>query len=132
MLSPPLDLSDSATQAVPLTTQHHMLAILPPLHTPAPAPISSPPAPPVTIKDKPSDLGIKPITDKDTWTEAKKIVNAKLQCAPYWPGESNELITTDANTSASVWWEEVIAYYCQFPVSDLFVEERCFDGRVSR
>jgi hypothetical protein len=30
---------------------------------------------------------------------------------------------------ASVWWEEVIAFYCQPPVSDLFVKESCLDGK---
>ena len=81
------------------------------------------------IKDKPSDMGIKSITDKDSWTEAKKIINARLRRAPYWPGESKELITTDANAAASIWWEEVIAFYCKPPVSDLFVEEHRFDGK---
>jgi len=49
-------------------------------------------------------MGIKNITDKDLWTEAKKIIDARLPQAPYWPGESTELITTDANATASVWW----------------------------
>ena len=39
------------------------------------------------------------------------------------------LITTEAKTGVSVWWEEVIAYYCKPPVSDLFVEESRFDGK---
>jgi hypothetical protein len=130
MLPPSSDLSDSATQAIPLTTQHHPPAFLPPTAIPALAPVILPPAPPITIKDKPPDMGIKPITDKDSWTEAKKIINARLQSAPYWPGESKEIITTDANAAASVWWEEVIAYYCRPPVLDLFVEEHCFDGKV--
>ncbi len=129
MLSPPLDSSDSATQAIPLPIQHHTPAFFPPTDIPVPAPVSLPPVPPVTIKDKPSDLGIKPITDKHSWTEAKKIINARLGRAPYWLGESKELITMDANASASVWWEDVIAYYCQPPELDLFVEECCFDGK---
>jgi hypothetical protein len=74
----------------------------------------------LTIKDKPSDMGIKPITDKDSWTDAKKIIDAHLCRAPYWPGESKQLITKDDNTATSVWWEEVIAFYCKPPVSDLF------------
>ncbi len=37
-------------------------------------------------------------------------------------------VTTNANATASVWWEKVIAFYCQPPVSDLFVEEHHFDG----
>ena len=98
--------------------------------TPSP-PLTAPPSlvTPVSIKDKPSDMGLKPITDKDSWLEAKKIIDARLRRAPYWPGESKELVTTPANTAASVWWEEVIAYYCRPPVSDLFVEESRFDGK---
>jgi hypothetical protein len=84
-----------------------------------------------TIKDKPLDMGIKPITDKDSWTDAKKIIDAHLRRAPYWPGESKQLITTDDKAAASVWWEEVIAFYCKPPVSDLFVEDSCFDGKGS-
>ncbi len=38
------------------------------------------------------------------------------------------LITTEANAATSVWWEEVIAYYCKPSVSGLFVEESHFDG----
>ncbi len=30
------------------------------------------------IKDKPFNLGIKPITDRDTWIDAKKVINAHL------------------------------------------------------
>jgi hypothetical protein len=82
-----------------------------------------------SIKDKPSDLGIKNITDKESWTDAKKIIDARLRRPPYWPGESTSLVTTNLNAAASVWWEEVIAYYCKPPVSDLFVEEHRFDGK---
>ena len=71
------------------------------------------PTPHITIKYKPSDMGIKPITDKASWTDVKKIIDARLRRAPYWPGESKQLITTEANAAASVWWEEVISFYCQ-------------------
>ena len=81
----------------------------------------------ITIKNKPSDMGIKPITDKASWTGLKKIINARLQRAPYWPGESKQLITTKANAATSVWWEEFIAFYCKPLVSDLFIEESCFN-----
>jgi hypothetical protein len=94
-----------------------------------PAPTSAPVPIPVSIKDEPSNMGIKPITDKDSWTDAKKIINAHLRRAPYWPGKSKELVTTDANAAARVWWEEVITYYCKPPVSDLFVDEHRFDGK---
>ena len=70
-------------------------------------------------------MKIKPITDKDSWTDAKKIINARICRAPYWSGESKILLTTEANAAVSVWWEEVIAYYCKPPVLDLFVEEVC-------
>jgi hypothetical protein len=112
-LPPSLDSSDSTTQAPP---------------TPPVVP-AIPIAPTITIKDKPSDLGIKLITNKDSWTDAKKIIDSRLRRAPYWPGASKELVTTNANAAASVWWEEVIVFYCQPPVSNLFVEERCFDGK---
>ena len=65
----------------------------------------------------------------DSWMDAKKIINAQLCHTPYWPGESKMLITTEANATASVWWEEVIAYYCKPPVLDLLVEESRFDGK---
>ncbi len=87
-------------------------------------------APIIIIKDKPCDMGIKPITDKDSWTDAKKIIDAWLRRAPYWPRASKELVTTNANTAAIVlWWEDVISFYCQPLVSNLFVEDRYFDGR---
>jgi hypothetical protein len=75
----------------------------------------------LTIKDKPLDMGIKSITDKESWTDAKKIIDARLRRAPYWPGESKKLITTAENAAASVWWEEVIAFYCKpwSPISSL-------------
>ena len=101
------DLSESVTRPPP----------------PVPAPSST------SIKDKPSDLGIKPITNNESWIDAKKIIDAQLRRAPYWPGDSKELVTTDANAAASVCWEEVIAFYCKPPVSDLFVEEHRFDGK---
>ena len=71
----------------------------------------------------PSNMGIKNITNKVSWTEAKKIIDACLHRAPYWPGESRALVMTTLNAVASIWWEEVIAYYCKPPVSDLFVKE---------
>ena len=76
-----------------------------------------------------NQMGIKNITDKESWTEAKKMIDARLRRAPYWPGASRELVTTDLNAAVSVWWEEVITYYCKPPVSDLFVEEHRFDGK---
>jgi hypothetical protein len=82
-----------------------------------------------TIKDKPSDLGIKPIKDKELWLNAKKNIESRLCRPPYWAGHSGALITTDTNMAVSVWWEEVIAYFFEPPVSNLFVGETCFDGK---
>jgi hypothetical protein len=99
----------------------------------SPPPDTDPP--PITpavyapIKDKPSDMGIKDIVDKDSWTDAKKVINACLRRAPFSPGPSKSLITTANNAVASAWWEEVIVYHCKPPVLDLFVEESCFDGK---
>jgi hypothetical protein len=75
------------------------------------------------------NLGIKPIKDKESWLNAKKIIESHLRCPPYWSGPSGDLITTGANIAASVWWEEVIAFFCEPPVSDLFVGETRFDGK---
>jgi hypothetical protein len=82
-----------------------------------------------TIKDKPSDLGIKPIKDKESWLNAKKIIESHLRRPPYWSGLSGDLITMDANIAASIWWEEVIAFFCKPSVSDLFVGDTRFDGK---
>ena len=72
------------------------------------------------IKDKASDLGIKDVTDKESWTEAKKIIDARLRRHPYSPGpDSKLLITTADNAVASTWWEEVINYYIKPPILDL-------------
>ncbi len=81
------------------------------------------------IKDKPSDLGIKPIMDKESWLNAKKIIESRLRCPSYWAGPYGTLITTDTNMAASVWWEEVIAYFCEPPVSVLFVGETLLMAR---
>ena len=115
MLPPSLDSSVSATQAPPTPPVVPTILI---------APITA-----NTIKDKPSNMAIKPVTNKNSWTDAKKIIDAQLQRAPYWLGASKELVTTNVNATASVWWEEVIAFYCQPPVSNLFVEECCVDGK---
>jgi hypothetical protein len=84
----------------------------------------------MTIKDKASDLGLKDITDKDSWIDAKKIIDAHLCCPPYCPGPNLKvLVTTKDNQVASSWWEEVINFYMKPPISDLFVEESQFDGK---
>jgi hypothetical protein len=82
-----------------------------------------------TIKNKPLDLAIKHIKDKESWLNAKKIIESRLCCTPYWAGPSGALITKYTNIAASVWWEEVITYLCKPPVSNLFVGETCFVGK---
>ncbi len=85
----------------------------------------------MTIKDKTSDLGLKDITDKDLWIDAKKIVDARLCRPPYCLGPNSKvLVTTKDNQDASSWWEDVINFYVKPPISDLFVEESQFDGKV--
>jgi hypothetical protein len=86
--------------------------------------------PVITIKDKALDLGLKDITDKDSWTEAKKIIDTRLRRHPYCPGPDSKLLeTSKSNTVASAWWEEVINYYAKPPISDLFVKESRFNGK---
>jgi hypothetical protein len=82
-----------------------------------------------TFKDKPSDLGIKPITDKDKWIDAKKVIDACLHRPPNWLGHLKELATTADNALASIWWEEVVAFFCKPPILDLFVEMPKFNGK---
>ncbi len=55
----------------------------------------------LTIKDKPLDLGIKPIKDKESWVNARKVVNTQHHWDPYWSGPSKELLTTPENAAAS-------------------------------
>jgi hypothetical protein len=98
------------------------------LSAPIPPPTTAPPV--ISIKNKALDLGLKDITDKDSWTEAKKIIDARLRCHLYCRGPDSKLLATStSNTVASAWWEEVINYYIKPPISDLFVEESRFDGK---
>jgi hypothetical protein len=75
---------------------------------PPPALKPSAVTPPVLfIKDKASNLGIKDVTDKETWTEAKKIIDARLRRHPYSPGPDTKLIITmTSNAVASAWWDQ--------------------------
>jgi hypothetical protein len=82
------------------------------------------------IKNKPSDLGLKDITDKDSWIEARKIIDACLRHPPYCPSTTSKaLVTTPENQAASSWWEEVIYYYVKPPISNLFVENPQFNQK---
>ena len=83
----------------------------------------------VTIKDKPSDLGIRPINNKESWVNAKKIIKLRLCCPPYWAGPSGNLITMEDIAAASGWWKEVLAFFCKPPMSNLFVGENRFDEK---
>ncbi len=76
------------------------------------------------------DLGLRDITNKDSWIDAKKIIDTQLHRPPYCPGPNSEiLLTTKDNLIASAWWEEVINYYMKPPISNLCVEESQFDGK---
>jgi hypothetical protein len=94
------------------------------LSTPHPSPAIA-----TTIKDKVLDIGLKEITYKVSWMDAKKVTDTHLCHMPFWLGPSKELVTTPINAAASAWWEEVIVYYCKPPVSDLFVKESRLDGK---
>jgi hypothetical protein len=61
----------------------------------------------------------------------KKVIDARLRCALFWPGPSKSLVTTANNAVASAWWEweEVILYHCKPPVLDLFVKESRFKSK---
>ena len=123
--------------SVPLTT----LGSIMPASTDSSSSQSVPSPPPATdtlpitpvvqapIKDKPYNMGIKDIINKDSWMDAKKVIDARLRHAPFWPGPSKILITTANNAVASAWWEEMKVYHCKPPVSDLFVEEFHFDSK---
>jgi hypothetical protein len=75
-------------------------------------------------------MGLKDITDKNSWIEAKAVIDSCLCRAPFWPNPTSKaLIMTPANMVASAWWEEPLYYYLKPPVCDLFVEESCFDGK---
>jgi hypothetical protein len=81
------------------------------------------------IKDKPSNIGLKDIVNKDSWLDAKNVIGAGLCRSPYWPSPSKYLVTAVDNAPASAWQEEVIVYYYKPPMSDLFMEESRFDGK---
>jgi hypothetical protein len=75
-------------------------------------------------------MGLKDITDKASWIEAKSVIDSCLRRAPFWPNPTSKaLITTPKNMVASAWWEELLYYYLKPPVCDLFVEESRFDGK---
>ena len=97
-----------------------------------PDPTPSVPRPVVlSIKDKALDLGLKDITGKDLWINAKKIIDTHLRHPPYCPGpDSKILLTTKDNLVASAWWEEVINYYMKPPISNLFVEESQSNDKI--
>jgi hypothetical protein len=80
------------------------------------------------IKDKPSDLGLKDITNKDSWIKARKIIDTHLRRSPYCSSTTSKaLVTTLENQAASSWWEEVIYYYVKPPISILFVKNPQFN-----
>jgi hypothetical protein len=74
-----LDSSESTPppMAVPSAAQAAVASSIPAAVTPAKMELPQATAKD-TIQDKPSDLGIKPITDKDTWIDAMKVIDARL------------------------------------------------------
>jgi hypothetical protein len=88
--------------------------------------------PPVLfIKDKPANLSIKEITDKASWIEAKKVIDAHLRCSPYLPSPTlKALITMPENQVNSSWWMEILYFYIKSPISNLFIKNPAFDGKV--
>ncbi len=88
------------------------------------------PPPIASIKDKPLDMGLKDITDKDSWIKAKTAIDLCLRCAPFWPSPTSKaLVTMPDNVVASAWWEELLYFYLKPPVRDSFVEASQFDGK---
>jgi hypothetical protein len=87
-------------------------------------PAKAPPVHVTFIKDKLPDMGLKDITDKASWTEAKAAINSRLHRAPFWPSPTSKaLIIMPENMVASAWWEELLYYYLKPPMRNLFVEE---------
>ncbi len=82
------------------------------------------------INDKPANLGIKEITDKASWIEAKKEINACLCCSPYHPSPTlKALITMPENQVNSSWWKVVPYFNIKSTISNLFVKNPAFDGK---
>jgi hypothetical protein len=71
-------------------------------------------------------MGIKHITDKESWTDAKKII----ACVARRTGRENPK-PSSRRLSMLLWVSggKRLAYYCKPPVSDLFVKEHRFDGK---
>jgi hypothetical protein len=69
--------------------------------------------PPITsIKDKPSDMGLKDIMDKDSWIKAKGVIDSHLCHAPFCPSPTSKaLVTMPDNVIASAWWEELLYFF---------------------
>ncbi len=106
-----LDLSDTTLLAqVPVPAP----ASIPKAQSSAAAPHAQPKHT-LTIKDKPLDLGNKPIKVKESWVNTRKVIDARLHQAPYWSSPLKELVTTPKNAAASRWWEEVLAFFCEPP-----------------
>ena len=125
----PMSSSDTPAPAFVLLAQPDVSSAISILEDSSSDPSTPTPAasPVMVIKDKAADLGLKDIVDKQSWTDAKKIIDARLRLPPYCPSpDGKTLITTPANQTASSWWEEVINNYVKPPISDLFVEESHF------
>jgi hypothetical protein len=70
-------------------------------------------------------MGLNDIIKKESWMDATKIMDSRLRCSPFWHHPTSKaLITTNTNSAASAWWEELLYHY----MSILFVGESGFDG----
>jgi hypothetical protein len=113
-------------ESVPLPSGDSVISVPRSTFPPSPRPL-----PPITsIKDKPSDMGLKDITDKDSWIKAKAVIDSCLRRAPFWPSPTSKtLVTMPDNMVASAWWEELLYFNLKPPVCNLFDEESRFDGK---
>jgi hypothetical protein len=91
------------------------------------------PCPPTLIKNKPLNISIKDIINKESWMDAKKIIDLCLRSSPFWPHPTSKaLVTTKENSLASAWWEELLHHCMKPPVSNLFVRESYFDSKEEK
>jgi hypothetical protein len=75
-------------------------------------------------------MGLKDITNKDSWIKAKAAIDSRLHRDPFWPSPTSKaLIPMSDNVVTSNWWEELLYFCLKSLVRDLFVEESRFDRK---
>jgi hypothetical protein len=78
-------------------------------------------------------MELKDITDKDSWIEAKAVIDSRLRCAPFWPSPTSKaLITMPDNVVASTWWEELLYFYLKPPVRNFLLKSPGLTERGSK